>query len=98
MRRYLFVESRDPFETTEGQKWLQTIRQAKTEGMEVSVYLTQNGVLPARRRAVFDGGLKTLAADGVKIYADSFSLRQRAINEVADGIEVTGMVDRKSKR
>ena len=44
----------------------------------MTLFLVQNGVLPARQGAQ-SGGLADVAAAGVEILADEFSLRERAI-------------------
>ena len=47
-------------------------------GDDVTVFLVQNGVLPARQGARA-AGLSTLVESGARVTADAFSLRERAI-------------------
>jgi predicted peroxiredoxin len=61
-------------------------------GNEVVVFLVQNGVLAARRRAA-GSHLPLLSEAGVTLLADSFSLRERGIQstELGPGIQESGL-------
>ena len=85
MTRYVFIESRDPFESRDTQFVEETAAAVKQRGHDVTVFLVQNGVLAARKTA---GRLDRLAEAGVTVLADDFSLRERGINagELAPGI------------
>ncbi len=78
MNRYLLIESRDPFESTDVAHFGQLACELAAAGNEVTMVLVQNGVLPARSGARATG-LQALAASGVKVIADAFSLRERGI-------------------
>lgn len=78
MNRYLLIESRDPFESRDASRWSELARDLRRAGHEVEVFLIGNGVLPARRTAQGDG-LKRLAAAGIEVHADEFSLRERGV-------------------
>jgi predicted peroxiredoxin len=90
MARYVFIESRDPFESRDTQFMEDTAVAVKERGHEVTVFLVQNGVLAARKTA---GRLGRLAEAGVTVLADDFSLRERGINagELAPGIRESGI-------
>lgn len=78
MEKYLLIESRDPFESNEV-SWLYELATGLArEGKEVTVFLVQNGVLPARK-CERSAGLEHLARSGVRVMADDFSLRERGI-------------------
>ena len=53
-------------------------RRLVAEGNQVTLYLVQNGVLPARPGAR-TAGLDGLVQAGVEVLADDFSLRERGI-------------------
>jgi intracellular sulfur oxidation DsrE/DsrF family protein len=78
MKKYLLIESRDPFESGDVATMMQLAIGLAAEGSEVAVFLVQNGVLPARFGSKADG-LAKLAASGIAVHADDFSLRERAI-------------------
>lgn len=83
MANYLLIESRDPFESADSARYCDLAAGLARNGDKVTLFLVQNGVLPARRGAR-SGGLADAAAAGVEILADDFSLRERAIP--ADGL------------
>ena len=87
MARYLLIESRDPFDSNDTRFCCELATQLAAEKHEVIVFLVQNGVLPARSGAR-SGDLAKLAGAGVKVLADSFSLKERGIDEgrLASGI------------
>lgn len=91
MSRYIFIESRDPFESRDTRFVEETAVAVKERGHDVTVFLVQNGVLAARKRA--SPGLHRLAEAGVTLLADDFSLRERGItsNELAPGIRESGI-------
>lgn len=76
MAKYLLIESRDLFESN-GDFYRLAAALAKSRH-EVTFFLVQNGVLPARAGAEA-GALDELRAAGVEILADDFSLRERGI-------------------
>ena len=80
MAKYMLIESRDPFESNDVAQFCELAQALKTTGNEVTVYLVQNAVLPARSGARADA-LAAMLAKGVNVLADVFSLRERAIAE-----------------
>ena len=87
MSRYLLIESRDPFDSNDTRFCCDLAQQLAAAKNEVTVFLVQNGVLPARSGSR-SGDLTKLAGAGVKVLADSFSLKERGIDEnrLASGI------------
>ncbi len=87
MAKYMLIESRDPFESNDVARNYALAAGLAGAGNDVTVFLVQNGVLPARAGTSFDG-LATLAGAGVTVLADKFSLRERAIagDRLADGV------------
>jgi intracellular sulfur oxidation DsrE/DsrF family protein len=91
MPKYLLVESRDPFEAKGALDYYELAAELAREG-EVTLFLVQNGVFPAR------GGresqrLTDLANVGVRVLADEFSLRERGIrnDRLANGVAPAGL-------
>ena len=85
---YLLIESRDPFDCRAVAHQYELAASLVKEGSRVTLFLVQNGVLPARRGNMSE--LLTRAAGaGVEVLADDFSLRERGIapNRLAEGIK-----------
>ena len=90
MTRYLFIESRDPFESRDTDFLEEAAIAVKERGHEVTVFLVQNGVLAARASA---RRMTRLIEAGVTLLADDLSLRERGIqvNELATSIRPSGI-------
>jgi hypothetical protein len=78
MARYLLIESRDPFENRDTERWGELAVGLVREGHAVTLFLVQNGVLAARIGARA-GALASAIGAGVTVLADEFSLRERGI-------------------
>jgi sulfur relay (sulfurtransferase) complex TusBCD TusD component (DsrE family) len=78
MANYLLIESRDPFSTTDVLQDYTLASDLKKRGNDVTLFLVQNGVLPARTSAHSER-LTQLAKDDVTVLADGFSLNERGI-------------------
>ena len=78
MISYVFIESRDPFESRDAQFIVDTATALKQHDNEVTVFLVQNGVLGARRNAI-GSHLPQLAKAGITLLADTFSLKERGM-------------------
>ena len=78
MASYLLIESRDPFDSADTAFVADVARGLKQGGNDVTVFLVQNGVLPARRGSK-SRALSALCRSGVTVLADEFSLRERGI-------------------
>ena len=87
MARYLLIESRDPFDSNDTKFCTELATQLAAAKHDVTVFLVQNGVLPARAGAR-SGDIASLAGAGVSVLADSFSLKERGIdtNRLAAGV------------
>ena len=85
MTTYIFIESRDPFESRDTKFVEETAIAIKERGHNVMVFLVQNAVLAARKNT---RQLEHLATAGVTLLADDFSLRERGIkvDELAQGV------------
>lgn len=90
MTHYVFIESRDPFESRDTRFVEETATDLEQRGHEVTVFLLQNGVLASRQNAS-NSTLVRLAQAGVKILADDFSLLERGIvsAELVPGIQTS---------
>jgi len=78
MAKYLLIESRDPFDSNDVAGYYDLAADLVKEGNDVTLFLVQNGVLPARPGKRSEG-LAGLASAGVEVLADEFSLRERGI-------------------
>jgi predicted peroxiredoxin len=78
MAHYLVIESRDPFTFADVQGDYDLTTGLAQKGNKVTLFLVENGVLPARR-SKGSAALSTLAAGGVEVLADEFSLQERGI-------------------
>ena len=92
MTHYVFIESRDPFESRDTRFVEETATALKQRGHEVTVFLLQNGVFASRQNAS-SSTLVRLARAGVKILADDFSLLERGIGsaELVPGIQTSNI-------
>lgn len=85
MAQYLLIESRDPFESRDVGYYYELAGGLVENGNQVTLFLAQNGVLSARPSA-HSATLSALAQSGVTVLADDFSLQERGIVKLADGI------------
>ena len=96
MSTYVFIDSRDPFESADASAFLELVAGVREHGSPTTLFLIQNAVLAARRDARPAERFAVLAKQGVTVLADAFSLRERAIDTVADGVkpvEIDALVD-----
>jgi len=82
MANYLLIASRDPFEVNDVSYFYDLASGLKERGNAVTLFLVQNGVLPARKNPT-DSTLAKLATAGVQILADNLSLQERGISNTA---------------
>lgn len=87
MSTYLFIESRDPFASHDACLFYDLAQGQAKEGNTVTLFLIQNGVLPARKDSIYADRLVELSESGVTVLADEFSLGERAIRRVAQGVQ-----------
>jgi len=85
MAEYLLIESRDPFESNDVGYYYELAKGLIEAGNKVTLFLAQNGVMPARPSA-HSGALSKLARSGVTVLADDFSLKERGITRLAEGV------------
>jgi len=85
MAEYLLIESRDPFESRDVGYYYELAKGLVEAGNQVTLFLAQNGVLSARPSA-HSAALGALAQSGVTVLADDFSLKERGIAKLADGV------------
>ena len=78
VKSYLCIESQSAFDAAGTAQFLALARDLKSQGNTVEIWLTQNGVIPARVGTKDDGLAEVLKA-GIAIWADDFSLRERAV-------------------
>lgn len=90
MSKYVFIESRDPFESRDTEFVDEIAMTVKERGHDVTVFLVQNGVLAARNTV---HRLERLVEAGVTLLADDLSLSERGIKseELTRGIQESGI-------
>ena len=88
LSRYLFIASRDPYESAEVPAYYELAAGLARDGATVTVFLVQNGVFAARKGEKAELVAK-LSQAGVEVLADDFSLRERAIeaNRLVSGVK-----------
>ena len=87
MAKYLLIESRDPFDANDVANFYDLATGLARDGNDVSLFLVQNGVFPARPGSR-SAALSAVAEAGVTVLADEFSLRERGISSdrLASGV------------
>lgn len=92
MGRYLLIGSRDPFDSNDAKNLYDLASGLTRQGNEVTLFLVQNGVLPARPSAN-SAALTDLANAGVEVLADDFSLKERGIaaDGLAEGVQAASL-------
>ena len=85
MAEYLLIESRDGFESNDVGYYYDLAKGLVERGNQVTLFLAQNGVLSARPSAQ-SAALSALARSGVTVLADDFSLQERGIANLAEGV------------
>ncbi|MGH9136494.1 MAG: DsrE family protein [Acidimicrobiales bacterium] len=94
MSSYVLIETRDPFDSADCERFWELAEGLADQQHDVTVYFAQNAVLAARRATTREQAVIRLASHAT-VLADDFSLRERAIgdDELADGVRV-GTMDR----
>ena len=92
MAKYIFIESRDPFDSCDTRFVEETATALKERGQEVTVFFVQNGVFASRKNAR-SSYVAELAQAGVTLLVDDFSLSERGIQpaELHDAVRATGI-------
>lgn len=87
MANYLLIESRDPFDSNDVANIYGLASGLARQGNAVTLFLVQNGVLPARQ-STRTAALAEVAGAGVEVLADEFSLQERGIaaERLASGV------------
>jgi hypothetical protein len=86
----MLIESRDPFESNEVGYYYDLARGLAESGNQVTLFLAQNGVFSARPSA-HAAALSTLTRSGVTVLADDFSLQERGITKLAEGVSAASI-------
>ncbi len=89
MAKYLVIESRDPFDSSDSNYFSELVQGIAGRGNQTTVLLIQNGVLPTRRGSKYGDRIADLVRSNVQVLADGFSLKERAIRNVMDGVKIT---------
>ncbi len=87
MAKYLLIESRDPSDSSDAAYFSELVRGISSRGNETVLFLVQNGVFPARKGSKHNDAISGCVKGKVKVLADDFSLKERGITKVVDGVE-----------
>ncbi len=87
MSNYIFIETRDPFSSTDTNFVADTAIGLRQNGHNVTIFFAQNGVLVLRNTAT-SSSVSLLVKTDIKLLADGFSLCERGIlsDELSDGV------------
>jgi predicted peroxiredoxin len=87
MPNYIFIETRDPFSSTDTRFIADIAIALRQNGHQVIVFFVQNAVL-ALRKTVTSPSTPLLIKAGIELLADDFSLSERGIrsDELSDGV------------
>ncbi|MBI2986775.1 MAG: DsrE family protein [Deltaproteobacteria bacterium] len=91
MAKYLLIESRDPFDSLDSQYFPELVQGISDRGNGTVLFLVQNGVLPVRKGSKYSEAMSRLIRNKIKVLADSFSLKERAISNLVEGVEIADM-------
>ena len=92
MADYLLIGSRDPFESNDVTRLYALAENLVKNGSEVTLFLVQNGVFPARESEK-SAAISAVAETGVEVLADEFSLRERGISgdQLVSGVSAANL-------
>jgi sulfur transfer complex TusBCD TusB component (DsrH family) len=91
MAKYLVIESRDPFDSSDSGYFSELVQGIAGRGNQTTLFLVQNGVLPARKGSKYNDVIAKLVQNKVQVLADGFSLKERAISNLVDGVQVANI-------
>lgn len=91
MAKYLFIESRDPFDSADAADFTDLVQGVAARGNETVLFLIQNGVLPTRKGSKHSDRISQLLKGKIKVLADSFAVKERAIGKLVEGVETANM-------
>lgn len=91
MAKYLLIESRDPFDSADSESFTQLVQGIAARGNETVLFLVQNGVLPTRKGSKHSDRISQLLKGKIKVLADSFAVKERAIGKLVEGVETANM-------
>ena len=91
MAKYLFIESRDPFDSSDAVSFTELVQGVAARGNETVLFLMQNGVLPARKGSKHSDRISQLLKSKIKVLADDFAVKERAIGKLVEGVETANM-------
>jgi sulfur relay protein TusB/DsrH len=91
MGKYLLIESRDPFDSSDSESFTQLVQGIAERGNETVLFLVQNGVIPARKGSKYSDRISQLLKNKIKVLADNFAVKERAIGKLVEGVETVSM-------
>ncbi|NER79742.1 MAG: DsrE family protein [Leptolyngbya sp. SIO1D8] len=91
MTHYLILESRDPYDSADWANMQELVIDLRHNGHDVTLFLLQNGVLPARKGTYFEKHFADLKALGVHVLADFFALQERGLHELSLNVDKSNL-------
>lgn len=91
MTHYIILESRDPYDSVDWINLQDVVMDLRESGNEVTLFLLQNGVLPARKGTDYEHYFASLKPLGIRVLADFFALQERGIHEISKNVEKTNL-------
>lgn len=91
MAHYLILESRDPYDSADWVNIQKIAMELKKNRNDVTLFLLQNGVFPARKGTDFEKHFADIKTLGINIFADAFALQERGIQEIYMSVEKTNI-------
>jgi predicted peroxiredoxin len=83
---YVLIQSKSPWEAGDIGHFHALASELQKAGADVTFFLVQNGVMGARAGAR-DAGLDDILGGNIRVLADDFSLRERAIDSLKQGVK-----------
>ncbi|HEY3234745.1 MAG TPA: DsrE family protein [Polyangiaceae bacterium] len=83
MNKYLLIQSKSPWESGDVAEFYELGQELGQAGGSVTLFLVQNGVMAARNGAKDSALDQLLSKNQIRVLADDFSLRERAIDQGA---------------
>lgn len=91
MTHYLILESKDPYDSADWANMQKIVIYLKNNGNDVTLFLLQNGVLPARRGTSHEKHFAHLKELKINILADFFALQERGIQDISVSVEKSNL-------
>ena len=95
MSKYIFIESKDPFDSKDTIQTYGLIKELSAQGHQISFYLVQNAVFASRKNAQMNLFQDLTKDANITIFADDLSVEERGIeaNDMYSQITISSIDD-----